>query len=80
MIGGGATVTVMWARRCGRSAGYGAHTSADRRTDTSTVPAAGDRADYRSSAGADQAAADRALSGIVRVREGSGCQHHSSAD
>lgn len=56
-------MTVMWARRCGHSASYGAHASADGRTDTSTMPTAGDGADDCSGAGADQTAADRTLSG-----------------
>ena len=73
-------VAVIWAWRCGSSARYGAHASADRRTDASTTSAARDRADYRPSAGADQTAAHRAIGGIVRVRDGCGRQHKSSAD
>ena len=45
-------VAVIWAWRCGSGARYGAHASADRRTDASTTSAARDRADYRPSAGA----------------------------
>ena len=73
-------VAVIWAWRCGSGARYGAHASADRRTDASTTSAARDRADYRPSAGADQTAAHRAIGGIVRVRDGCGRQHKSSAD
>ena len=71
---------MIWAWRCGSGARYGAHASADRRTDASTTSAARDRADYRPSAGADQTAAHRAIGGIVRVRDGCGRQHKSSAD
>jgi hypothetical protein len=73
-------VAVIWAWRCGSGARYRAQTPADRRTDASTTPAARDRADYSPSAGADQTAADRPIRGIVRVREGRGRQHQSSAD
>jgi hypothetical protein len=73
-------VAVIWAWRCGSGARYGAHASADRRTDASTTSAARDRADYRPSAGTDQTAAHRAIGGIVRVRDGCGRQHKSSAD
>ena len=73
-------VAVIWAWRCGSGARYGAHASADRHTDASTTSAARDRADYRPSAGADQTAAHRAIGGIVRVRDGCGRQHKSSAD
>ena len=44
------------------------------------MPAARDRAYYSPSAGADQTAAHRPIRGIVRVREGRGRQHQSSAD
>ena len=40
-------VAVIWAWRRGSGARYGAHASADRRTDASTTSAARDRADYR---------------------------------
>jgi hypothetical protein len=73
-------VAVIWARRCGSGACYGAHAPADRRTDASTTPAARDRADYSPTAGADQTAAQRPIGGIVRVREGCRRQHQSSAD
>ena len=80
MMGDVMVVAVIWAWRCGSCARYGAHASADRRTDASTTSAARDRADYRPSAGADQTAAHRAIGGIVRVRDGCGRQHKSSAD
>ena len=80
MMGDVMVVAVIWAWRCGSGARYGAHASADRRTDASTTSAARDRADYRPSAGADQTAAHRAIGGIVRVRDGCGRQHKSSAD
>src|SRR5271169_478574 len=73
-------VAVIWAWRCASGARYGAHAPADRRTDASTTPAARDRADYSPSAGADQTAAHRPIGGIVRVSEGRGRQHQSSAD
>lgn len=73
-------VAVIWTWRCGSGARYGAQTPADRRADAGTMPAARDRADYRPSAGADQTAAHRPIGGIVRVREGCGRQHQSSAD
>ena len=73
-------MTVIWARRCGGSAGYSAHASADRRSYASTTPTARDRTDYSTGAGADKAAADRALSWIVRVREGGGSEHQPYAD
>jgi hypothetical protein len=56
-------VAVIWARRCGSGARYGA--PADRRTDASTTPAARDRANYSPSAGADQTAAQRPIGGVV---------------
>jgi hypothetical protein len=71
-------VAVIWARRCGSGACYGAHAPADRRTDAST--AARDRANYSPSAGAYQTAAHRPIGGIVRVPEGRRRQHQSSAD
>jgi len=73
-------VVVIWAWRCGSGARYSAHAPADRRTDAGTTPAARDRADYSPSAGANQTAAHRPIGGIVRVREGCGRQHQSSAD
>jgi hypothetical protein len=73
-------IAVIGAWGCGSGARYGAHAPADRRTDASTTPAACDRADYSPSAGADQTAAHRPIGGIVRVREGCGRQHQSSAD
>jgi len=73
-------VGAIWAWRCASGARYGAQAPADRRTDASTMPAARDRADYSPGAGADQTAAQRPIGGIVRVREGCGRQHQSSAD
>jgi hypothetical protein len=73
-------MTVIWARRCGGSAGYSAHASADRRSYASTTSTTCDRTDYSTGAGADQAAADRALRWIVRVREGAGSEHQPDAD
>ena len=73
-------IAMMWARRCGGSARYGAHAPADRRTDTSTTPAPGDRANDSPGAGADQAAPQRSLGGIVGVRECGGRQHQPSAN
>jgi hypothetical protein len=73
-------VAVIWTRRCGSGPRDGAHAPADRRADASTMPAAGDRADYSPSAGAYQTAAHRPIGGIVRVREGRRRQHQSSAD
>jgi hypothetical protein len=57
-----------------------AHASADRRTDTGATPASCDRANYSPGAGADQAAAQRSLGGIVWVRECGGRQHQTGAD
>ena len=69
-MGGAMVVAVVRARWCGGGAGYGAQASTDRRTDAGTVPAASNCSDYSPSAGAEQAATDRALAGIVRVSEG----------
>jgi hypothetical protein len=69
------TVTVTWARGRGSGARDGAHTCADRRSYASTTPAARDRADYGTGAGTNQTATERALRGIVRVREGRGSDH-----
>ena len=57
-------IAVMRARRCARRARYGAHAAANCCTD----------------AGADQAAAQRSLGGIVRVREGRARQQKPGAD
>jgi hypothetical protein len=73
-------VAVMWSRRRGSGARYGANAPADRRTDTGTMPAARDRSDHGSGAGADQAAANRPLGGIVRVREGGRRQQQPGAE
>ena len=73
-------VAVVRARWCGGGAGYGAQASTDRRTDAGTVPAASNCSDYSPGAGAEQAATDRALAGIVRVSEGRRRQHQSSTD
>ena len=48
-----AVIAVMWARRCGGSARYGADTPAHRRTDAGTAPAAGDCADDSSGSGTE---------------------------
>lgn len=77
---GGAVVAAVWARWCGGSARYGTQASADCRTDASTTPTVGDRADYGPSAGADKAATESALTGIVWVRRGRRRQEHSSTD
>jgi hypothetical protein len=44
------------------------------------VPATSNCSDYSPGAGAEQAAADRALAGIVRVGEGGRRQHQTSTD
>jgi hypothetical protein len=49
-------IAVVWRRWCRGSPRYGAHASADCRTDASTTPAAGDRTNDSPGAGADQAA------------------------
>lgn len=79
-MGGAMVVAVVRARWCRGGAGYGAQASADRRTDAGTVPAASNCSDYSPGAGAEQAATDRALAGIVRVSEGRRRQHQSSTD
>jgi hypothetical protein len=56
-------------RRC-CSPCHSAQTPSDRRTDPGSMPTAGYRADYNSGAGSEQTAADRSLSGIVRVGVG----------
>jgi hypothetical protein len=43
-------------------------------------PAARDRADYSSDAGAYQTAAHRPIGGVVRIREGRRRQHQSGTD
>jgi hypothetical protein len=73
-------VVVMRARRCSRSARYRTHAPADCRTDAGTASAAGDRADHSSRAGADQAAAERALSRIVRICIGRRCNYQRNPD
>ena len=73
-------VAVIGARGCGGSARDRANAPADRRTDTSTMPAARDRANESPGAGTNQAAANSPLSGIVGVREGGSCQQQPSAD
>ena len=73
-------VRVMGTRRCGSGTRYGAHASADSRTDTSTTTASCDRTDYSSGAGADQPSPQRSLGGIVGVRERGGRQHQPGAD
>lgn len=75
-----AVIAVMWARRCGGSARYGADTPANRRTDAGTAPAAGDCADDSSGSGTEQTTADRAIGGIVWVCGGGARQQQSSAD
>jgi hypothetical protein len=62
-----AVVAVMWARRRGGNARYRSHASAYSRTDTRTPPTPCDRTNHSPRAGADQAAADRAVGRIVRV-------------
>jgi hypothetical protein len=80
MGGGAAVIAVAWGRWCGGCPGYGAQASADCRTDASTTPTAGDRTDDSPGAGADQAAAERALTGIVWVRGSRRRQQQSGAD
>jgi hypothetical protein len=75
-----AVIAVIWVRRSGGSARYGADAPADRRTDAGTTPAAGDCADDSSSSGPDHTAAYRPIGWIVRVRGGRGRQQQSSAD
>jgi hypothetical protein len=77
-MGDATVVAAVRGRWCGGGAGYGAQASADRRTDAGTVPAASNCSDYSPGAGAEQAAANRALAGIVRVSEGGRRQHQSS--
>jgi hypothetical protein len=79
-VGGTAVIAVARGRWCRGSPGYGAQASADCRTDASTTPTAGDRTNDSPGAGADQAAAERAFAGIVRVRGSRRRQQQSSAD
>src|SRR6266404_651543 len=72
-----AVVRTRWGRS---SPGNGAQASADCRTDPSTTPAAGDRTNNSPGAGADQAAAERAFAGIVRVCGSRRRQQQSRAD
>ena len=67
-----AIVVALWAWRCGGSASNGANAAADSRADTGATPASGDRADNRPGAGTNQAAAQRSVGGVVRVRERGG--------
>ena len=66
-----------WSCRCGGSARYGAQASANRRTDASTTPAAGNRADHSPGPGTDQVAGNGSLARIVRVRVG--CRRHQQS-
>ena len=75
-----AVIAVVWTRWGRSSPGYGAQASADCRTDASTTPTASDRTDDSPGAGADQAAAERAFAGIVRVCGGRRRQQQSGAD
>jgi hypothetical protein len=63
-----AVIAGMRSRRRCCSPCYGAQTSPDRRTDASTMAAAGNRTDYSPSAGSEQTTPQRALAGIIRVR------------
>jgi hypothetical protein len=62
-----AGVRARW--RCGSTC-YRTQASANCRTDARTMSATSNRADYGPGARSDQTAADRSLSGIVRVRVG----------
>ena len=79
-MGGTAMITVAWGPWCRGSPGYGAQAAADCRTDASTTPTACDPTDDSPGAGADQAAAERAFAGIVRVRGSRRRQQQRSAD
>ena len=68
-------VAVMRARRSAGSARYGAYAPANRRTNTGATATSCDRSDHSPSARTDQAASQRPLCGIVRVRHGGGCQY-----
>ena len=59
-----------WRRRSSRSAGYGAGSPADCSTEGGTMTAADRTPDRSPCPGAEQAAADRALARIIRVRAG----------
>ena len=80
MMGDTPVIAAVRGRWCCSRTGNGTKPPSDRRTDAGTTPAARDRADYSPSAGANQTAAHRPIGGIVRVREGCGRQHQSSAD
>ena len=73
-------VTPMWAGRSGRSTRQGAYSPADRRTAAGSAAASGDRSDHGPSARTDQAAAQRALCGIVRVSYRGTRQYEPSPD
>src|SRR6266436_5898452 len=77
---GTAVIAVAWGPWCRGSPGYGPQASADCRADASTATAAGDRTDDSSGAGADQAAAERAFAGVVRICRSCRCEQQSSAD
>jgi hypothetical protein len=79
-MGGTAMINVAWGPWCRGSPGYGAQASADCRTDASTTPTTSDRTDDGPGTGADQAAAERAFTGIVRIRGSRRRQQQSTAD
>jgi hypothetical protein len=58
------------ARWCSSGTCYRTQTPSDCGTNASAMPAAGYRADHGPSARSEQAATDRSLGGIVRVRVG----------
>jgi hypothetical protein len=66
-------------RRCG-SPCHGAQTPSDQSSYASAMPAAGNSADYSPSAGAEQAAAERTLGGIIGVRRGRRRQQQPGTD
>jgi hypothetical protein len=75
-----AVIAMAWRRGRGSGPDGSPYTSADRGTNSSTTPAAGDRAQHSSCAGADKTATDSALSRIVRVGPGRRCEHQSGAN
>ena len=73
-------VAVMRARRSAGSARYGAYAPANRRTETGATAPSCDRSDHSPSARTDQAASQRPLCGIIRIRDRGACQYQPRPD
>jgi hypothetical protein len=71
---------VVRPRGCSSRSNGSPDTSTDRRTNGSTTPAAGDRADHSPCARPDKTATDSALGRIVRVCPGCRCKQQSGAN